>query len=80
VILSKGDRIGAEDLPLDGPSGEIGNTEAAPQPGDLISLEKLEDYHIRKVLERTGGVAEAARILGIDDGTIYRKRKKMGAP
>ena len=43
----------------------------------MISLEKLEEYHIRKVLERTGGVAEAARILGVDDGTIYRKRKKM---
>jgi NtrC-family two-component system response regulator AlgB len=38
----------------------------------------VEEYHIRKVLERAGSVAEAARILGIDDGTIYRKRKKMG--
>jgi NtrC-family two-component system response regulator AlgB len=52
--------------------------KAAPQPGDLISLEKLEEYHIRKVLERTDSVAEAARVLGIDDGTIYRKRKKLG--
>jgi NtrC-family two-component system response regulator AlgB len=30
------------------------------------------------VLERTSSVAEAARVLGIDDGTIYRKRKKLG--
>jgi two-component system, NtrC family, response regulator AlgB len=50
---------------------------AAPQPGDLIPLDKLEEYHIRKVLERTGSVAEAARVLGIDQATIYRKRKKM---
>ena len=79
VILGRQDRIGPEDLPLDGTGGDPENaTGPAPQPGDLISLEKLEEYHIRKVLERTGSVAEASRILGIDDGTIYRKRKKLG--
>jgi NtrC-family two-component system response regulator AlgB len=78
VILSKQDQIGAEDLPLDGSSGVLGTETTAPQTGDLVPLEKLEDYHIRKVLERTGSIAEAAQILGIDDGTIYRKRKKMG--
>jgi NtrC-family two-component system response regulator AlgB len=33
---------------------------------------------MRKVLERTSTVTEAAHILGIDQATIYRKRKKMG--
>jgi two-component system, NtrC family, response regulator AlgB len=78
VILSKEERIGAEDMPLDSAGGGVEDAAATPQPGDLIPLEKLEEYHIRKVLERTDSVAEAARILGIDDGTIYRKRKKMG--
>ena len=50
---------------------------AAPQAGDLISLEKLEEYHIKKVLERTDSVAQAARVLGIDQATIYRRRKRM---
>ena len=77
VILSRQDQIGVEDLPLE-PNGKGQNGTAALQPGDLISLEKLEDFHIRRVLEHTGSVAEAARILGIDDGTIYRRRKKMG--
>jgi two-component system, NtrC family, response regulator AlgB len=77
VILSKEDRIGAEDLPLENASGGLENVGAAPQPGDLITLEKLEEYHIRKVLERTDSVVEAARVLGIDQATIYRKRKKM---
>jgi NtrC-family two-component system response regulator AlgB len=54
-----------------------GTAAATPQPGDLIPLEKLEEVHIRKVLERTGSVAEAARVLGIDQATIYRKRKRM---
>ena len=30
----------------------------------LISLEKLEELHVKKILERTSSVAEAARILG----------------
>ncbi len=78
VILSKQDRIEAEDLPMAGAGGSLENGEAAPRPGDLISLEKLEEFHIRKVLEQTGSVAQAARVLGIDQATIYRKRKKMG--
>jgi NtrC-family two-component system response regulator AlgB len=77
VILSKEDKIEANDLPLENTSGGTEHVAAAPQPGDLIPLDKLEEYHIRKVLERTGSVAEAARVLGIDQATIYRKRKKM---
>ena len=77
VILSKEDRIEASDLPLDGVMANADKTEATLQPGELISLEKLEEYHIRKVLERTGSVAQAARVLGIDQATIYRKRKKL---
>jgi NtrC-family two-component system response regulator AlgB len=78
VILSREDRIEAEDLPRDGAGGNRDNGKtAAPQPGDLVPLEKLEEYHIRKVLERTGSVAGAARVLGIDQATIYRKRKRM---
>ncbi len=77
VILSKQDRIGTEDLPLAGTGGGLEKEEAAPQPGELISLEKLEEFHIRKVLERTGSIAQAARVLEIDPATIYRKRKKI---
>ncbi len=77
VILAKHDEIEPGDLPLDLRNGhDVPGTTV--QPGDLVSLEKLEELHIRKVLERTSSVAEAAKVLGIDDGTIYRKRKKMG--
>jgi two-component system, NtrC family, response regulator AlgB len=79
VILAKSDQVGSDELLMDLNRG-ANEAEAAPQPqpGELISLEKLEEIHIRKILERTSSVAEAAKILGIDDGTIYRKRKKMG--
>ena len=79
VILAHGDgEIEAEALPTDGQNAS-GAGPILPQPGELVTLEKLEDAHIRKVLERTGSVAEAARVLGIDQATVYRKRKKMGA-
>ena len=76
MILAKQDEIEASDLPLGLDLGvKAGSIEA--QPGDLVPLEKIEELHIRRVLERTTSVAEAARVLGIDDGTIYRKRKRL---
>ena len=47
-----------------------------PQVGSLISLEKLEEAHMRKFSDRTPSLSEAAEILGIDQATLYRKRKK----
>ena len=41
-------------------------------------MEELEGAHLRKVLERTSNLAETAQVLGIDQATLYRKRKKMG--
>jgi len=46
---------------------------AAYRPGPLEAR-----AHIRKVLERTANLAEAAQVLGIDQATLYRKRKKIG--
>lgn len=77
VILAKNDELGPEDLPRD-LNGDSNHNEIELQPGALISLERLEELHMRKVLERTSTVTEAAHILGIDQATIYRKRKKFG--
>jgi NtrC-family two-component system response regulator AlgB len=41
-------------------------------------MEQLEEAHLRIVLERTANLAEAAQVLGIDQATLYRKRKKIG--
>jgi two-component system, NtrC family, response regulator AlgB len=81
VIMSKGTKISLEDLPaelrgqkLDGGNGADG----ALQIGALVSMEQVEEAHLRKVLERTSNLAEAAQVLGIDQATLYRKRKKIG--
>jgi NtrC-family two-component system response regulator AlgB len=46
--------------------------------GAAVTLEQLERAHIRLILERCPGREEAARLLGIDPSTLYRKRKQLG--
>lgn len=42
------------------------------------SLAEVEEAHIRRVLSTARSLEDAARILGIDKVTLYRKRKRMG--
>ncbi|WP_255558918.1 sigma-54 interaction domain-containing protein [Horticoccus luteus] len=53
---------------------------ATPQVGSYVSLAKIEEEHIRQVIERTTTLEHAARILGIDKSTLYRKRKRQHSP
>ena len=81
VILSRQNKIGPEDLPAEVRQASIGGEapgDAPAQVGSLISLEKLEEIHLRKVLAQTNSLVDAAAILGIDQATLYRKRKKIG--
>jgi NtrC-family two-component system response regulator AlgB len=81
VILAKHEKLLPEDFPAELRGQSTLATTAAenlPQVGSLISLEKLEEAHLRKVLDRTPSLTEAAEVLGIDQATLYRKRKKIG--
>jgi NtrC-family two-component system response regulator AlgB len=44
----------------------------------MVSLDKLEETHIRRIVESVSNLSEAATVLGIDQATLYRKRKKLG--
>ncbi len=73
VILGHGAKIGREDLP------EI----AASPPrsvslGDKVSLALIEELHIRRIIASTSSLQEAADVLGIDQSTLWRKRKTYG--
>lgn len=56
------------------------NTSVADTPGnaqELMTLEEIEKQHILRVLQETGGNRiKAARILGINTATVYRKIEK----
>ncbi|WP_437879983.1 sigma-54-dependent response regulator transcription factor AlgB [Pseudomonas sp. LRF_L74] len=51
---------------------------SAPRVGAELSLEQLERAHIAAVLASSETLDQAARILGIDASTLYRKRKQFG--
>ncbi|WP_434457293.1 sigma-54-dependent response regulator transcription factor AlgB [Stutzerimonas urumqiensis] len=50
----------------------------APRIGEPLSLEELEKAHIAGVLATSDTLEQAARTLGIDASTLYRKRKQYG--
>jgi NtrC-family two-component system response regulator AlgB len=73
VILCQADRIGPECLPA-----SLVPRSAELKIGDSVSLEKVEEDHIRRVLAGARSLREAAGILGIDIATLWRRRKKYG--
>lgn len=73
VILGSGDMIGKADLP-----DSIVPSGSAPKIGDLLPLADIEELHIRRVLAATGSLQEAADVLGIDQATLWRRRKAYG--
>jgi NtrC-family two-component system response regulator AlgB len=78
VILAQGKNVEAEDLPVEVRESHRPPAEDIPQIGSFISLEKLAEMHLRKVLERTRCLSHAAAILGIDRATLYRMRRRIG--
>ena len=74
VILAGADRIGLEDLPEE--FGAPADSRVAL--GGRVTLDELEAEHIRRVLGHTKTLDDAARVLGIDPATLYRKRQKLG--
>lgn len=69
VILTPGSVIDAALLPGSNPALRV-------EVGSDLTLEQLEREHILRVLARHGHPEEAARILGIDPATLWRKRKR----
>ncbi|MFO0673785.1 MAG: sigma-54 dependent transcriptional regulator [Polyangiaceae bacterium] len=80
VALSVHDVVTIDDLPPRGRSAE-------PPPGlprdngeatELVSLDEMEKRYIARVLEATGGSrTRAAKILGVDRTTLWRKLDRL---
>jgi NtrC-family two-component system response regulator AlgB len=70
VILSAGHEIELDDLA----ETIVGRSEI--RLGAKVSLTKVQDEHIRIVMEASKTLQEAAKVLEIDPTTLYRKRKR----
>jgi two-component system, NtrC family, response regulator AlgB len=71
AIFCKSDRIGIEHLP-----DKMGERKVGLKLGDPVSLARIEEEHIRRVLVASRSLQEAADILGIDQATLWRRRKQ----
>jgi NtrC-family two-component system response regulator AlgB len=72
-ILCKSDWVGADLIP-----GALEASEPPPSVGGMVSLERIEEEHIRRILAATPSLQKAAEILGIDQTTLWRRRKQYG--
>ena len=73
AIFCPGGRVGMDVLPR-----TVAPGSPSVRIGDLVSLSMIERQHIRSVLATAGSIQQAAAILGIDQATLWRKRKLYG--
>jgi two-component system response regulator AtoC len=82
VALAQYDEIVVEDLPEKIRTYRSSHVVVAgDDPSELVSMEEVERRYIVRVLESVGGNKSlAARILGFDRTTLYRKMDRYGLP
>ncbi len=74
VILASGPVLQPENLP----ERIAAHAAGVPALGGDWTVDEIEREHILRVLARAATAEEAARLLGIDASTLWRKRKKYG--
>jgi NtrC-family two-component system response regulator AlgB len=74
LILARGQVLEPETFP----ERIAATASEAPVLGGDFSIEDIEREHALRVMAHTATMEEAARILGIDASTLWRKRKKWG--
>jgi DNA-binding NtrC family response regulator len=72
IALASGDVITEDDLRLHTDASDASRTDPT------LSLDEVERLHIERVLETVdGNRVAAARVLGIDRSTLYRKLRRF---
>lgn len=78
VALAGGDVLQLADLPRSVTEAEASD-DALFGPDELVPMDEIERRYVRHVMERVGGnKSSAARILGFDRKTLYRKLERYG--
>lgn len=73
VILCQKEKVDIDCLP-----DSLIPSKKVPSIGDPVALEKIEELHVRRVLAASKSLQEAAEVLGMDQATLWRRRKKYG--
>jgi two-component system response regulator AtoC len=80
VALARFEEFVMEDLPArirDYRSSDV--VVASRDPSELVPLADVERRYIERVLESVGGnKRQAAKVLGVDRATLYRKLERFG--
>jgi two-component system response regulator HydG len=81
TAVCRGGEIKLEDLPAKVQKFVPSRIEIATVPDQLISLDEMERRYVRQVLTSVNGnKTHAARVLGIDRRSLYRRLETPGAP
>jgi DNA-binding NtrC family response regulator len=81
LVLSDSDEIGIEDLPFTSeehaPGEDVAQALLRSAAERRLTLRELEDHYIDQILQLTGGnKVQAAKVLGIDRKTLYRRAER----
>ncbi len=72
VLMARGPQVEAADLGLQ-------STRHVPTSGEELELDAVEALLIKKALARAGGnITQAAELLGLSRGALYRRMEKHG--
>ncbi len=71
VILCHGSTILIEHLP-----DKLKDCKRSAEIGAMVPISIIEEAHIRSVLSKAKSLEDAARVLGIDTATLWRRRKE----
>ncbi|MBU1700971.1 MAG: sigma-54 dependent transcriptional regulator [Candidatus Eisenbacteria bacterium] len=73
VILGSGEQVGKSDLP-----NKMSPATGTPAIGEMVPMSTIEELHIRRILAITSSLQEAADVLGMDQATLWRRRRTYG--
>jgi two-component system response regulator HydG len=80
VALTRYDQVTVEDLPEKVRSYQSSHVVvASDDPSELLPMQEVERRYIQRVLKSVGGnKTQAAKVLGFDRRTLYRKLERYG--